>query len=113
MSDAYRSQRDCESGPWHEVCKETKLGGTHVLKQEYVDAMWNRFSAIVLFATVSLKSRVSMRAAAILAQSYCVSNTTFVAEGRRVFEHLSLLGLLLPLSLVCISSHTFCAICSL
>ena len=82
--DANSSQRDCESGPWDEVCNETKLGGTHVLKQEYVDAMWNSFSAIVLFATVSLKSGVSMRAAAILAQSHCGSNTTFVAEGRRV-----------------------------
>ena len=61
MSDANSFQRDCESGPWDEVCKETKLGGTHVLKQEYVDAMWNRFSATVLFATVSLKSRVTMR----------------------------------------------------
>ena len=54
------------------------------MKQEYVDAVWKRFSAIALFATVSLKSRVSMRAAAILAQNHCGSNTTFVAEGRRV-----------------------------
>ena len=87
-----------------------KLGGTHVLKQEYVDALWKGFPGHRV-SSLRSRSRIGYRwkqqtfwvKTTVVHTQLCCRETTGC-------ECLSSLGLLLLLSLVCIFSHIFCVI---